>query len=278
MQLLDSTYGKGRVRVMRLSGDGDHREVRELTIQAMLTGNIAPAYVEADNTTTVSTDTIKNVVNVVAREQLEAGPEVFCRAVAVRLLEQYPGMTGSTVSAREIRWTRLTVDGAPHPHAFTLEANGQGTASVVMDRNGDHVTSGLSGFTFLKATASGWSNYVKDTYTTLPETQDRILATSMDATWRWSRDPSDFATANARVVAAFMRVFATTYSHSAQDSMYRMACAALEDVPEIESIRMACPNKHYLPVNLGAFGLDNPNRVFTSTDEPHGQIECTVGR
>ena len=278
MTLLSSTYGKGRVRVMRVSGEGQYREVREVTVKAMLTGDVAQAYTRADNSTSVSTDTIKNVVNVVARENLEAGPEVFCRAVARRLLDGYPGMTGATVSAHEVGWTRLTVDGAPHPHAFTLDGNGQRTAEVAMGRDGDRVTSGLSGFTFLKATGSGWSNYVKDRYTTLPETEDRLLGTSMEAAWRWSRDPASFEPANARVLDTLMRVFATTYSYSAQDSLYRMAQAALDAVPELDTVSIACPNKHYLPVNLGPFGLDNPNRVFTATDEPHGQIECTVGR
>ncbi len=278
MALLSSTYGKGRVRVMRVSGEGQDRDIRELTVKAMLTGDIAQAYTQADNSTSVSTDTIKNVVNIVARENLEAGPEVFCRAVARRLLESYPGMSGATVSAHEVGWNRLTVDGAPHPHAFTFDGNGRRTAEVVLDRHGDRVTSGLSGFTFLKATASGWSNFVKDRYTTLPETEDRLLATSMEACWRWSRDPAEFEAANGRVLDTMMRVFATTYSHSAQDSLYRMAVAALDDVPELETVSVACPNKHYLPVNLAPFGLDNPNRVFTATDEPHGQIECTVGR
>ena len=63
-----------------------------------------------------------------------------------------------------------------------------------------------------------------------------------------------------------------------QDSLYRMGMAALEAVPEVSDISMACPNKHYLPLNLAPFGLDNNNQVFVATDEPHGQIECTVGR
>ncbi|HMI17678.1 MAG TPA: urate oxidase, partial [Bradyrhizobium sp.] len=57
-----------------------------------------------------------------------------------------------------------------------------------------------------------------------------------------------------------------------------MGSAAIEAVPELENISIACPNKHYVPINLGPFGLDNSNRVFSATDEPHGQIECTVGR
>ena len=278
MTLLSSTYGKGRVRVMRVAGEGAHRDVRELEIRAMLTGDIDRAFTAADNSTTVSTDTVKNVVNIVARENLEAGAELFCRAVAERLLDSYAGMGTATVSARETRWNRLAVAGAPHPHTFTRDGNGVGTAEVVMDRSGSRVSSGVSGFTFLKATESGWANYLKDPYTTIPETHDRIAATAMEATWRWERDPADFAAANALALDTMLAVFATTYSHSVQDSLYRMAEAALAAVPELDTISLACPNKHYLPINLAPFGMSADNRVFTATDEPHGQIECTVGR
>jgi urate oxidase len=75
-----------------------------------------------------------------------------------------------------------------------------------------------------------------------------------------------------------IEVFATTYSESVQDSLYRMGEKALSEVPEISEVSMACPNKHYLLMNLAPFGLDNDNQVFLPTDEPHGQIECTVGR
>jgi urate oxidase len=100
----------------------------------------------------------------------------------------------------------------------------------------------------------------------------------MDASWRWTAAPSDYARANTLILNAMLRVFASTYSHSIQDSLYRMGTAALDAVPEIAQIHLACPNKHYLLANLAPFGMDNPNHVFIATDEPHGQIECTVGR
>jgi hypothetical protein len=34
------------------------------------------------------------------------------------------------------------------------------------------VTSGVDGFTFMKSTQSGWENYVKDAYTTIPPTAE----------------------------------------------------------------------------------------------------------
>ena len=278
MTLLHNTYGKARVRVMRVHRNGERHEVRELTVQAMLEGDFARAYTAADNSTSVSTDTVKNVVNIVARENLALPSETFCKAVAARLLERYASVEAATVTAHETRWARMAIEGAPHPHAFVLDANGRPTARVAMSRAGTRIESGLAGFTFLKSTASGWANYVKDSYTTLPETDDRIAATSMDATWAWSREPASFEAANARVLDAMLSTFATTYSHSVQDSLYRMGLAALAAVPEVETIRLACPNKHYLLANLEPFGLDNANQVFVATDEPHGQIECTVGR
>jgi urate oxidase len=130
----------------------------------------------------------------------------------------------------------------------------------------------------MKSTQSGWENYVKDPYTTIPETHDRMCATSMVASWKWSSKPANYPATNAKILATLLEVFGTTYSSSVQDSLYRMGEAALAAVPEISEISMACPNMHFILMNLSAFGLDNNNDVFLPTDEPHGQIECTVGR
>ncbi len=59
MPLIKNKYGKGRVRVMRIHRDGDRHEVSQLNVKAMLEGDFARAYTEADNSTSVSTDTIK---------------------------------------------------------------------------------------------------------------------------------------------------------------------------------------------------------------------------
>ena len=278
MALLHKTYGKDGVRVMRIARGTARHEVRELTVRAMLTGGFDAAFTDADNATSVSTDTVKNIINVVARENLALDTELFCAAVASRLLDCYPHIDSATVTGHETKWSRLVVDGKPHPHGFLLDSNGRPFARVVATRSAVTTESGISGFTFMKSTESGWENYVKDAYTTLPETHDRIAATSMEASWRWHSAPADYLAANGLILDTLLTVFATTYSRSIQDSLYRMGMAALAAVPEIAEISMACPNKHYLLINLAPFGLDNDNQVFVATDDPHGQIECTVGR
>jgi urate oxidase len=277
--LIKNKYGKGRVRVMRIHRDGDRHEVSQLNIKAMVEGDFARVYTHADNSTAVSTDTIKNVVNIVARQNTGLGTEEFCQVLAKKFLDTYSQMTSVVITAHETKWSRLSFGGKPHPHSFILDSNGKPFVEVTSVRGGaSTLTSGIDGFTFMKSTQSGWENYVKDSYTTIPPTNDRMCATSMVASWKWSAKPSSYAATNSRILATLLEVFGTTYSASVQDSLYRMGEAALAAVPEISEISMACPNMHFILMNLSAFGLDNSNDVFLPTDEPHGQIECTVGR
>ena len=263
---------------MRLHRDGAQHSVSELSVKAMIEGDFARAYTNADNSTSICTDTIKNVVNIVARENLALDTEAFCAAVAQRLLDHYPQVETAEVTAHRTKWTRLEVGGAPHPHSFVRDDNGRPFAEVFASRTGQTRRSGIDGFTFMKSTGSGWENFAKDVYTTLKETSDRICATSMVASWLWTEKPKDHEAANAAILRAMLDVFASTYSHGVQDSLFRMGEAALAAVPEIGDIQIACPNIHYIPINLSAFGLSNDNQLFLPTDEPHGQIECRIVR
>ena len=278
MPLIQHTYGKARVRVMRVKRNGAHNEVRELSARAMLEGGFAPSFTAGDNRNVIATDTIKNIAYIVARENMDASAEVYAQAYASRLLERYPQVQRAQVTTHETRWSRASFSGAAHPHSFVLDGNGRPTAEVAATRESVDVTSGIAGYTFMKSTGSGWVDYVMDDYTTLAPTEDRIAATAMDASWTWLTPPGDYDATNARVLATMLEVFATTYSYGVQDSLYRMGEAALAAVPELATVRMACPNKHYLPIKLDAFGLSADNMVFIATDEPHGQIECVVGR
>jgi urate oxidase len=276
--LIMNKYGKGRVRVMRIHRDGERHEVSQLNVLAMLDGDFAQTYTQADNSKTISTDTIKNVVNIVARENTGLSVEDFCQALAKKYLDSYPQVSSVAITTHETKWSRLSIGGKPHPHSFVLDSNGKPTVQIHATRQGSTMSSGIDGFTFMKSTQSGWENYLMDPYTTIKETGDRMCATSMVSSWKWSGKPANYPATNAKILDTALEVFSTTYSYSVQDSLYRMGETVLAAVPEISEISFACPNIHYLLMNLSAFGLDNNNDVFLPTDEPHGQIECTVGR
>lgn len=278
MPLIRNSYGKGRVRIMRVARDSARHEVRELSVQAMLTGDFDAAYTQGDNSKVIATDSIKNIVNIVARDHVAAENEDFAGLLATYFLDRYAHVDGVEITATETRWRRIEIDGAGHDHSFVLDGNGKPFVKLEATREGRRLVSGIAGFTFLKTTESGWENYWFDEATTLKPTADRLFATAMDASWVWSGTPASYAAANAAVLDEALKVFATTYSPGVQNTLYLIGEAVLAAVPQVQEITIACPNKHYLPIDLSPFGRGFDGQVFTPTDEPHGQIECTIAR
>jgi urate oxidase len=278
MKLLSNRYGKGRVRVLKILRDGDTHTLKEVNVLALLTGEFAGSYTASDNSKVVPTDTIKNTVNVLAHQHLGAEIERFGVSLGEHFLQRYEQVESASTEMWEKNWQRMTLDGKPHPHSFVAGGDAKMWTRVVCRRGSREIQSGVRDLVILKSTQSGWADYPKCEYTTLPETRDRILATSFEATWTWSAEPQNYNIANEAILTAMLRVFASNYSPSAQRSVYEMGEAALQACPEISRVDMAMPNKHCLLINLKPFGLENHNEVFVPTDEPHGQIEGTVVR
>lgn len=278
MKLLTNRYGKGRVRVLKILRDGATHTIKEVNVKAMLEGDFAASYTSADNSKVVATDTIKNTVNVLAKEHLGTEIERFGVSLGEHFLKRYEQVESASAEITAKSWQRMEIDGKPHPHSFKAGSEAKMWTRVVCRRDRQEIQSGVRDLVILKSTGSGWEGYPRDEYTTLPETNDRILATSFDATWTWSSAPADYNHTNEAILAAMLSVFANNYSPSAQASVYRMGDAALTACPEISRVDMAMPNKHCLLINLKPFGLENSNEVFVPIDEPRGQIEGTVVR
>ncbi len=277
-KLISHRYGKARVRVLKILRSGDRQSIKEIDVAAMLEGDFESSYTKGDNTKVVATDTIKNTINVLAKEKLGEEIEPFAVALGKHFLERYEQVRSANIDINERDWRRMEVDGKPHPHSFSAGSDAKMFTRVVYTRDSNSVESGIRDFVILKSTGSGFENYPKDEFTTLPETADRILATSFSATWAFAKSPSSYREKNEKIISAMLKVFANNYSPSAQTTLFQMGEAALAACPEISQVDLAMPNKHYLLIDLTPFGLKNKNEVFTPTDAPHGQIEATVSR
>jgi urate oxidase len=140
------------------------------------------------------------------------------------------------------------------------------------------VVSGLKELVLLKSTGSEFHGYLKDRYTTLQETTDRVMATSLVARWRYTGTDVDWAKAYAEVRQILVEQFATVHSLALQQTLWEMGKAVVEARPEVAEIRFSAPNKHHFLVDLSPFGLENPGEVFYAADRPYGLIECAVAR
>jgi urate oxidase len=277
--LMAQRYGKARVRVLRVvrNADGIHA-VHEVTASIMLQGEFSEAYLSDDNHQVVATDTMKNTVHALAREHLTAVPEHFALALGDHFLAKYAHVSRVEIELLATPWERYAPGGTAHPHTFLGTGLGKPFTRAAMTRTEAEISSGVRNVLLLKSSASAFKGFPRDELTTLPETDDRILSTSMDATWKFSSRAADFAAANAAILAALLETFAREFSPSVQNTLYLMGQAALAVAPAIATITIAMPNKHYLPINLQPFGLPNANDIFLPTDEPHGQIEACIGR
>lgn len=302
MKLTAHRYGKNRVRLMKVLRDGDVHTVKELTARVLLEGAFDRSYTDADNTSVVATDSMKNTLYVLAHEHLGVETEPFAQVVARHFLDRYDHVSRVIVSLDERVWTRMrcapceeapeqTAERVPQPHSFTQSEVARPFTRLAADAGGAMtMESGVRDLTILKSTGSGFAGFLRDDLTTLPETGDRILATAARATWVWAAvgadsdagveagAPVSYAAENRTIVDAMLVPFAQRFSPSVQATLFEMATAALDACPHITSVTLSMPNLHCLPIDLRPFGRTNRQELFVPTDEPHGDIEATVSR
>ncbi|MEP6619591.1 MAG: factor-independent urate hydroxylase [bacterium] len=277
--LSSNSYGKSAVRLVKVvRGDASH-EIRELTVDIALEGAFREAHTQGDNSAVLPTDTMKNTVYAMANERPLGEPEEFAVALAERFLHTSPATSAARITVAEHGWRRLDVGGEAHGHAFERAGNEIRVSRVSLERAANpSISAGIDDLLILKSGRSGFSGFPRDEYTTLRETDDRILATSISAQWRYAAGVSGFAALFGRVRQLLLETFADHDSKSVQHTLYAMAEATLQGCDAVEEISITMPNKHHLLVDLAPLGLTNANEIFVPTAEPYGLIQATVRR
>lgn len=291
--LASARYGKDNVRVYKVHKDaktGVHT-VTEMTVCVLLEGDIEKSYTEADNSPVIATDTMKNTVYILAKQNPINPPELFASIVAQHFVDKYAHIHAAHVSVVQHRWTRMAFDGKPHPHSFFRDgAETRNANATFTEGKGLQITSKIVGLLVLKSTGSAFHGFHRDEFTTLPEVYDRILSTEVDASWDWKVFPNvaavkssvgifDSAWTGARTIT--MKTFAEDNSASVQATMYKMSEQIIAKVPEVEAVEYSLPNKHYFEVNLDWHGLNNTGKdaeVYAPQSNPNGLIKCRVER
>jgi urate oxidase len=277
--LLSNRYGKHRVRVLKLLRQGEKHEVAEMEADVLLSGGQESSYLAADNSVVVPTDTVKNTVQVLAHDALGTCRTSFAKVIGLHFLERYPHLTSVAIELRERRWGRMTVDGRAHEHSFVAESNGTWFARCDFQRDETPtLRAGIRDHLIMKTTGSGFAGYHVCPLTTLPPTEDRILATKLSAEWTFNDDAVDFTAADEGFIAAAYRVFAQHHSPSVQRTLYEIGEAALAGIAAIRQVDLKMPNVHFLGLDLTKLARPDQRQVFLPTDEPHGEIEAIVAR
>lgn len=216
------------------------------------------SYTKADNSVIVATDSIKNTIYITAKQNPVNPPELFGSILGTHFIEKYKHIHAAHVNIVCHRWSRMDVDGKPHPHSFIRDSEEKRNVQVdVVEGKGIEIKSSLSGLTVLKSTNSQFWGFLRDEYTTLKETWDRILSTDVDASWQWKNfsglnevrsqvSKFDATWATAREIT--LKTFAEDNSASVQNTMYKMAEQILSRQQLVETVEYSLPNKHYFEI------------------------------
>jgi urate oxidase len=272
-------YGKSGIRLVTIDrGVGSH-SLTDLTVDVTVEGRFADAYVAGDNSGVLPTDTMRGSVYALAGEGPVGEPEAFGHRLASHFLDTMPGATLVRVDLVADPWARIETGGGPHPFAFTGGAGGRRTASVTRAGTDAWVVAGVTGLVVLKTAGSAFEGFLRDRFTTLEETGDRILATEVAARWRYGGAVADWSKSFETARRALLEAFANhDDSRSLQHTLYVMGEALLEACPEVDEVRMVMPNRHHVPVDLAPYGMRNQGTVFVATDRPFGVIQGEVVR
>jgi urate oxidase len=276
-RLASNTYGKTRVRLVKVERHGGRHDLKELTVHILFQGDFASCHETGDNSKILPTDTMKNTVYALAKQHELSSVEQFGQQLARHFLANNPQVSEARIDLTEHLWSRIVTGGRGQDAAF-VQGSERRTSRVTATRERTITEAGIYDLVILKSKGSAFEGYIKDPYTTLKETRDRILATALNATWRYSSDDVSYNTYWQRIRETILDTFARHDSRSVQHTLYVIGQEVLAAFREVEEIEITMPNKHCLLVDLAPFGMENANEVFLPIDEPSGFIQGKVSR
>jgi urate oxidase len=276
-------YGKAENRIVRIYRDSPRHEIRDVNVSTALRGDFSRAHTHGDQSDVLPTDSQKQTAYAFAKEKGLSSIEDYGLALARHFVGTVEPVQGARIEVEEFAWERVVIDGVEHDHTWIRRGQEVRTASVTVEGTGDAeqvwVTGGLKDLVILKSTGSEFAGFLTDPYTVLQPTDDRVMATSLTARWRFSQHSDvDWEATYVGVRQILVQRFAELHSLALQQTLYEMGRAVLQAFGYVAEICFSAPNKHHFVYDLSPFGLDNPGEVFHADDRPYGLIQATVTR
>jgi urate oxidase / 2-oxo-4-hydroxy-4-carboxy-5-ureidoimidazoline decarboxylase len=257
------SYGKSAVSVHRIAGD----TLFSCAVRMIVRGEAFTAsYTEGDNAAVVATDSMKNFIQQTALDYDGASLEDFLVVVGERFLERYDDVEAIDLSANEVAFARRA--GAVQQRLYDDYA----VAEMSLYEDGTRLErSGRHALHLIKPSGSSFAGFVRDEYTTLPETRDRPLFVHLDLSWHnldYERR-ADGVAIRDEIVATF----ADFASESIQHLVHEMGRRVLERFDEIDNIAFRAENR------LWDLAQERDGvAVYTDARPPFGEIFLSLGR
>lgn len=261
-------YGKTAVTLYRT--DSQNRLFAAEVALDAFGESLRPAWTEGDNTPIVATDSMKNFIHAAALEYDGDSVDEFLAAVGRRFLAAYPHIERIQLRGRGLPFAR---EGAL---LYSRRDGDHGVTELTMHAGGailDH-RCGWEALRLIKVTGSSFAGFVRDSYTTLPESHDRPLHVRLNVYWRHRRFDDRASAPHVRDVVT--QTFDAFVSRSIQHLVYEMGQRILARFPPIVEVSFEAENRTW---DTARVSPDDPRRaVYTDPRPPYGVVGLTLTR
>nr|8OFK_AAA Chain AAA, Uricase [Gallus gallus]8OFK_BBB Chain BBB, Uricase [Gallus gallus]8OFK_CCC Chain CCC, Uricase [Gallus gallus]8OFK_DDD Chain DDD, Uricase [Gallus gallus]8OH8_AAA Chain AAA, Uricase [Gallus gallus]8OH8_BBB Chain BBB, Uricase [Gallus gallus]8OH8_CCC Chain CCC, Uricase [Gallus gallus]8OH8_DDD Chain DDD, Uricase [Gallus gallus] len=285
IEVLNCEYGKNTIKFLRLHREGKKHFVKEVEVCTHLRLTSAHEYLDGNNSFVIPTDTIKNIVLVLAKKNGISSIEQFAIDICKHFMTTFCQVAYVKTYIQEVPWQRQYQNGVPHIHSFILVPDGIRFCEAEQCRNGPLVVcAGIKDLKLMKTTQSGFEGFYRNEHTTLPERNDRILCGEFFCKWSYGecRD-FDFDCIWSKVRECILEAFSGPpdcgeYSPSYQRTVNCIQMCVLSRVPQVQVIEVILNNNFYNVVDMKALGCTNDKEVLVPVETPYGSCACTLGR
>jgi urate oxidase / 2-oxo-4-hydroxy-4-carboxy-5-ureidoimidazoline decarboxylase len=257
------SYGKAAVSAHRIAGENLFSCEVLLAVRGEA---FTTSYTEGDNSMVVATDSMKNFIHRTALDFEGEMLEDLLVEIGARFLDRYEHVTEVELRGSETTFAhRAGV-------VFQRLYDDRAVAEVTLDRDGaHHERSGREGLHLIKLSGSSFADFVRDEYTTLPESRDRPLFVHLDASWHnadYGRRVDGLALRDELVAT-----FADFSSESIQHLVHQMGVRVLARFPEVDNVGFRAENRLWDTAQQGGGAS-----VYTDARPPFGLITLSLDR
>ncbi|MGO4106709.1 factor-independent urate hydroxylase [Paenibacillus sp. YAF4_2] len=292
-------YGKGDVLSYRTYANplsvkavpesaytGDSNVIFAHNITFAVSGEqLLTSFTEGDNSLVVATDSMKNFILRNTASYEGSTTEGLLAFISSKFMDRYPHIDAVELSADRIPFQTLVVASAsgeglePSPLVYRRSHNDHSSVSMKLTRkDGAPVIEShecaITDLQLIKVSGSSFYGFVRDEYTTLPESYDRPLFIFLDVFWKYA-DPEHALDAElgSYVPAEQIRdithnLFHELKSPSIQFLIYQVGLRILTRFPQLSEVRFESNNRTWETI------VDNteadPAGVYTEPRPPFG--------
>jgi urate oxidase len=276
-RLGENRYGESGIRVLKLTRRGDRHELRDLTVDVTFEGDFEASHTRGENERILPGHTMRNTVYALARDHAAGDIEKFAITLTEHFRKEVPGLSASRIGVAEEPWARVAIGGRPHGSSFSRSGGERRVTRVERSAAGLTVESGVEGLSLIKTRNVAFEGFLRDRFTTLAASTDRLLVTQLHALWRYGWSEVPFATQWHQVRQVLLEAFAEHDSRSLQNTLFAMAQSALDQCPPLERIHLRLDMAHPQLVDLSPFAMEN-TEVYVPGDAGGVVVEATVRR